>query len=334
MPLEKDDVFRFGYRGLLQTNFNFQENNFKLFAEPQVQYRSDVFKDIVYKKNVLEGNFLGNGEYKIFSKIGAEWAMPELVENNDDFSCAYFVQPVVKWNFLPKFYQDDWYYIDFWDRAYPTNEISFGLRNSGTWYDLQIDFDAEQGIDFYNKSDIFCLRRGVSDKHLLPFSYNFGVSYDIFKIWWEQEIEWRNCKMLQSQIGLGIFKDKLGISASYLFQNVKLQKSRELLTNIPHFVLLNFSVPINKKITLFYDAQFYDEGARLFADFAKIKPLIHRLKLDYAGHCWGFYIGFEQRKYREYGNKKDENTLVFALRLDSLGSFANKIRRPQILHKD
>ena len=334
MPLEKGEVFRLGYKGLLQTNFNFKENNIRLFAEPQLQYRSDVLTDIVSKKNVIEGNFLGNGAYRIFSKIGAEWALPEGAEYNEDFSCSYFVQPVLKWNYLPKFYQDNWHYIDFWDRAYPTNEVAFCLRNNGNWNDFQIDLNMEQGVDFYDQSDIFCMRRGVSSKHLSPFNYNLSFGYDIFKVWMEQDIQFEKSKLLQSQFGVGVFKNKLGASISYLFQNEHLQQAREQLTNIPHFVLLNFSIPLNKSATLLYDGQFYDEDNKHFANFGKIQPLIHRIKFDYTGHCWGFYLGFEQKKYKEYGNNRTENAIVFALRLDSLGSIAKKFRPPQILHKD
>lgn len=334
MPLEKDDVFRFGYRGLLSTNFNICQNELRFFAEPQLQYRSDVLKNFVTHKNVVEGTFLGNGQYRIFSKFGIEWALPEGAEYNEDLSCSYFIQPVLKWNFLPKFYQNNWYYMDYWDRAYPMNELSFELRNNGVWNHIQIDFDIEQRMDFYKKADIFCLRRGVSGRHLLPFTYNFSLGYDIFKTWFEQDIEFEHCKLLQSQIGIGFLKDKLGISASYLFQNSHLQQSRELLSNIPHFMLLNVALPLNKQATLFYEGQFYDEDNARFASLGKIKPLIHRIKLDYNGHCWGFYLGFEQKKYREYGINRTEDAIIFALRLDSLGSFAKKIRPPQILHRD
>lgn len=334
MPLEKGEVFRLGYKGLLQTNFNLKENNIKLFAEPQLQYRSDVLNDIITKRNVIEGNFLGNGAYRIFSKFGAEWALPEGAEYNEDFSCSYFIQPVLKWNYLPKFYQDNWYYIDFWDRAYPTNELAFSLRNNGNWHDFQIDLDIEQGVDFYDQNDIFCMRRGVSNGHLSPFNYNLSFGYDVFKIWMEQDIQFEKCKLLQSQLGVGVLKNKLGISASYLFQNHYLQQAREELTNIPHFVLLNISLPLGKRTTLLYDGQFYDEDNKNFANLGKIKPLIHRIKLDFTGHCWGCYVGFEQKKYKEYGNNRTENAIVFALRLDSLGSIAKKFRPPQILHKD
>ena len=63
-----------------------------------------------------------------------------------------------------------------------------------------------------------------------------------------------------------------------------------------------------------------------------ITPLIHRVRLDYSGHCWGFYIGFEQKKFNEYGNTRNERAIVFSFRLDSLGSFAKKFKRiPELL---
>jgi hypothetical protein len=140
--------------------------------------------------------------------------------------------------------------------------------------------------------------------------------------------------LLQSQISAGIFKDKLNFSIGFLYQHPLLQQSRELLSNIPNFVLMNIAIPISKEVVLCYEGQFYDEKGCHFGDLRHLKPLIHRIRMELNGHCWGFYLGFEQKKYREYGNCKDEHTYVFSLRLDSLGSFAKKFKRQPIIHKD
>ena len=64
-----------------------------------------------------------------------------------------------------------------------------------------------------------------------------------------------------------------------------------------------------------------------------IKPLLHRVRLAYDGHCWGFYVGFEEKRYREYGNNKSERYFVFSFRLDSIGSFAQRIKQPAMLER-
>lgn len=334
IPLEKHDVFRAGYKGNVHSCFNFKDSKIRIFAEPQVQFRSNTASSAIHKKNVIEGHLFGNGAYRIYSKYGAELALPESTSYSDDFSCSNFMQPTIKWTFLPKFYQNNWYYMDLWDRAYPINELAGNLSNNLNWKDWSVDLNIQQGYDFYSQRDIFYLRRGVKQRHILPFSYDFGVGYNIFKISLAQEVEWGRLRLLQSQISAGIFKDKLNLSVGYFYQHPLLQRARELLSNVPHFVFVNIAIPVSKEVVLCYDGQFYDEKGYHFADLQGLKPLLHRVRMEINGHCWGFYLGFEAKKYRDCGNNKSEHTLVFSLRLDSLGSFAKKFRRPPIIHKD
>lgn len=331
---EKHDVFRAGYKGNVHSRFDFKNTNIRLFMEPEVQFRSNTFCKDIHKKNVIEDHLFGRGAYRIYSKYGAELALPEATIYSDDFSCSNFMQPMLKWTFLPKFYQRNWYYMDLWDRAYPINEVSGNIANNWNWKNWSVDLNVEQGYDFYSRSDIFYLRRGVNQRHVLPLSYDFNIGYDIFKFFLAQEVEWGRAHLLQSQIGAGIFKDKLNISASYFYQHPLLQQSRKLLSNIPHFIFVNIAIPISKEVVLCYDGQFYDEQGWHFAELKGIKPLIHRIRMEINGHCWGLYFGFEAKKYRECGNRKAEHTFVFALKLDSLGTFAKKFRRQPIMHKD
>lgn len=334
IPLEKHDVFRVGYRGNIHSAFNLKNNTFRFFVEPQVQFRSNTPLNYVTKKNVIEDHIFGRGAYRIYAKYGAQWMLPDATRYSDDFSCIHYSQPSLKWTFLPKFYQKNWYYMDLWDRAYPIHELSCDLRNDWNWKNWTFDLDLEQGYDFYNKSDIFYLRRGVKQRHLLPFNYDFSVGWKLFKVSLAQEFEWGSSRLLQSQISAGIFKDKLNFSVGYFYQHPLLQQSRELLSNVPHFVLMNVAIPLGKEVLLCYEGQFYDEQGGHFWDLHGLKPLIHRIKMDINGHCWGFYLGFEEKKYRECGNWRAEHSVVFSLRLDSLGSFAKKFRRPAIIHKD
>ena len=56
----------------------------------------------------------------------------------------------------------------------------------------------------------------------------------------------------------------------------------------------------------------------------------HRFSLDYKGHCWGLALGYEEKRYREYGNWKREHVITVAIKLNSLGSFAKRFKRPVI----
>lgn len=333
IPLEKHDVFRAGYKGNIHTCFNLKNSKIRLLVEPEAQFRSNTQSSDIHKKNVIEDHLFGNGAYRIYSKYGAEIALPDATIYSNDFSCTNFVQPIIKWTYLPKFYQDNWYYMDLWDRVYPINEVAGSISNNLNWKNWNIDLDIEQGYDFYNQSDIFYLRRGVRQRHILPLKYDFSIGYNILKFSVDQEFEWGRSRLLQSQVCAGIFKDKLNLSIGYFYQHPLLQQARELLSNVPHFVFVNVAIPISKEVVLCYDGQFYDEKGYHFADLRGLKPLLHRVKMEISGHCWGFYLGFEAKKYRDCGNSKAEHTVVFSLRLDSLGSFAKKFRRQPIIHR-
>jgi hypothetical protein len=100
------------------------------------------------------------------------------------------------------------------------------------------------------------------------------------------------------------------------------QKERELFSDVSGFVLLGGTIPLGKEVYLHYDSNVFSDGG--------IKPLLNRVYLNYEGHCWGVGLGFEDKHYREYGRWKSEPTITFSLHLESIGSFAQKFRRPVI----
>ena len=124
---------------------------------------------------------------------------------------------------------------------------------------------------------------------------------------------------------------KVHLQAGYLFQHESFRQKRDLLSHIPHFVLFGLAVPLGKHAMIRYDGQFYSEKGSKFLGFTKLRPLIHRLQLEYNGHCWGLAVGYEEKKYRDFGNDKRERAIVLSLRFDSLGSFAKKFKRPEII---
>lgn len=326
IPLKKTDLVRLCYKGNVHKTFNMLDNTFKLFVQPHVQVRSHVEHDEHFHKNVIEYGVFGRGAYRLFLDYGAEWALPEGALRNDTGSYVHYFQPVVQWEYVPKFYQEHWFDIDRRDRTYPKNEVSLQVRNNITAGPLQCDVNLSQGVDFYKQQDIFYLRRGVSNNHMLPFYGEISFGSEPVVVSFGQEYDWKTARFLQSELQTTFLFDKFHIGFGYVFQNEQAQRLRKLLSNVPHFLTVNMAIPLSKQATLLYDSQFYSEKDKHYASFSNIHPLLHRVRLDYSGHCWGFYVGFEQKQYRENGVDRSEKVFVFSLRLDSLGSFAKKFK--------
>ncbi len=326
IPFNKTDMLRLCYKGNLYRCFNLYNNSLKFFVQPHVQLRSHVEKDEYHHKNVLERGILGKGAYRLFLDYGAEWALPEGAWHSENYRYMHYFQPVIQWQYVPKFYQDHWFYIDRRDRAYPKNELSANLRNNIVAGPLQCDLTINQGFDFYEQKDIFYLRRGIDNGHVLPLYSEISFGGDPIAVSFAQEYDWRKSRLLQSEIHTTFFFNKFHLGVGYLFQNEQAQLKRDLLSNIPHFLTVNLAIPLSKNATLFYDSQFYSESDKHYAALSNMRPLLHRVRLDYSGHCWGCYIGFEQKQYRENGVGRSDKEFVFSLRLDSLGSFAKKFK--------
>ncbi len=326
IPLNKTDMLRFCYMGDVYRRFSFYDHSFKVFMQPHLQLRSNVAQDRHYHRNVIEYGAFGRGAYRLFLDYGAEWALPEFAVHNTDDTYMHFFQPMVKWEYVPKFYQNHWFYIDRRDRNYPKNELSLNVRNNVTAGPVQCDLNLTQGLDFYKQADLFYLRRGTGKSKVLPFCSDISFGGDPVVVSLGQEYDWEKARVIQSELQTTFLFGKFHIGVGYLFQNPQAQLTRNLLSNIPHFLTLNLALPLNKKATLMYESQFYSEKDKHYASLSNIHPLLHRLRLDYNSHCWGFYFGFEQKKYRECGVNRSEKVFVFSLRLDSLGSFAKKFR--------
>jgi len=331
IPFRSADIARLGYSGTLEQSIRTQIGVGRVFVLPNFQFRSKLENESRFGKNVFERNCCGYGGYRAYMEYGSEWAFPELFFSNESGSCSNCFQPVASWEFLPKFIQTNWYQMDKWDRAYPKNEVALSLRNDIYLKDYFLNLQVTQPYDFYKQDDIFYLRRGVETNHLLPFKYTASLGKDSTQFTAAQEFEWGSLRMLQSMLSVGFKVDKCNVSCGYLFQNDKMQVNRALLSNIPHFWLMNLSVPVTKNTTVNYDGQFYCESRPHIFAFNTLKPLIHRLRLEYEGHCWGVSLGFEEKKYREYGNNRAERSWFLSFKLESLGSFSQKFKKPQYL---
>ncbi|MBU4387568.1 hypothetical protein KJ644_03800 [Candidatus Dependentiae bacterium] len=329
----KVDTFRFYYNLNFQEKFSLKDQNFLIFLDSNFQLRSKIKDpDIRAKKYVIEGDFLNGGAYRFFLSGGAQWVMPELFfEFNENYN--YYIQPNVNWTFTPKFKQNHWYNSDLWDRIYPKNEIQISLRNNFNVDNLLINLNLYQSIDFYNSSDRFFLTRNPVQKNLFPLCFDVSIDSDVLDLFFKQEYDWNNLQLLTSQIDLSFNLKDFNFYISSVYQHPKLQKARNLFSDIPNFLILSLSVPLVKHTKLAYEGEFYAEQGTVLFPFQGIRPLQHAIKLNYDGHCWGISLGYEEKRYKEYGNWKSDKAFTLFLHLDSLGSFARKFKRPSVINK-
>lgn len=329
IPLIKADLLRFFYEADLFSTIKFKDQVLQFSFLPRFDFRSNLKNcDCSANKNVLEEKVFSCGAYRFCLKGGVEWALPEYYLQTDQYDSSYFFQPILKWEFTPKFKQDHWYYSDEWDRIYPKNRLGLIFRNSWNIKDMQIDFNVSQAYDFYNRDDIFPLSRCPNQKNLMPFSLELDLSSDFLNLFVSQEYDWKDFSLLQNQIDVTFSLKKFKLSLLTLYQNELLRRDRELLADRPHSVVFSVSVPIFKKSTISYDGHFYSKKKAQFFPFEGLRPLIHRFAINYEGHCWGVSLGYEEKRYKQYGNWKSERAFSLYVKLESIGSFARKFKRP------
>jgi hypothetical protein len=309
---------RIFYEGELQKTYNFGKQLFRLHCLPCLQARGSV----------LEGSIAQRKGVRFFVSCGAEWVMPEHYWYSKKDSSMFAFQPLVRWEFLPKINWDQWYYMDHWDHLHSKNKIELALESRWQKRDFFCELYISQGYDFKNKSDRFQLTRVPDNEHLLPLSLNFdcGISKLSFGI--SQEYDVKTFDLMQATFDVSLNLKKTNFFIGALYQKESLQIEREMLSDIPFFTLIGFSMPIGKKAFLHYAGHFYIWDKCVFPLWNEMRPLLHRLSLDYHGHCWGMSLGFEEKRYREYGNWKSEHSITVSVKLDSLGSFRKRFKRP------
>jgi len=326
-PHQKVDYVRATYAPHLKADFHSACGVLTPFLKPCVQMVGTQQTAGLPRGEVLAGSLFSRGGYRAYLAGGAAFAFPLAYRRLPQTGATLTLQPKLAWTYVPRFYQGNWYHVDRWDRLYPTNKVQGSVHGSLSRSDWSLDVLACQAYDFEKSSNRFPLYQSLKQAHLMPLQYELSLSKGAFAASMMQEYDWPDFQLLQSELGFNIFLRKLQLGLQYLFQKPRMLSQRAYLSSIPHFLHFHCGVPLSKHATLFYEAQCYapQRSALFFLD--GIKPLIHRVRLEVDGHCWGFFIGFEEKKFKECGIGRNERAMVFSLRLDSLGSFAKKFKR-------
>jgi lipopolysaccharide assembly outer membrane protein LptD (OstA) len=335
-PREKTNTTRLYYQGNLEASVNVKNNILSCYFAPNIQVRDCLknYNQPLIKHNAFECRFGLEGAARIILQGGLEWALPEYVAFSKDYNHSYYMQPILQWKYTPKVQQDNWYYVDQYDRLYPKNRFNVGIRNSWYFTRGRVEFNISQAYECYSKNDIFPLDRPLRENHLLPLNFDFSFDYDSFHIGIFQGFDFRNPTLVESEIETSFQLKRLEASLSWLYQHPDLQKTQEMLSDTPSFLLVGLGLRLSKALRITYNGQFFSKYASIIAPFKGIDALFHKLYFDLKGHCWGLSIGFEEKRYREQGDVKSERGIFLSFKLNSLGSFSSKLKRVPVILND
>lgn len=335
IPLEKTESVRFYYQGAFFKNVHIGGHQFRFKVEPNVQIRNKVKNrsDVGKAQDVIEGAALFEGAYRVVGQYGIEWALPQRTQRDNHGLFTHFWQPIVRWNYVPKFEQDHWFFVDRWDRIFPTNELSAQFRSDWYFDDIYVGFGMSQGYEFYKHEDIFPLRRSGHREQLLPFKFDMHLNSELVFFESEYQIDLKRGQLLQAEFTGGVRKDPFYVTMSIFYQHPDLQRERELLSDIPSFALVTLGLPLLYNLRVGYEGHFYSPSNSLVAAIKDPHALYHRVRFEYDGHCWGASIGFEEKRYRQQGRTKSEQAYFFALKLESIGSVSKQFKKEPVVLK-
>lgn len=325
--LEKRHAIRFSYMPTLSLAKNITGFTLSGSFSPTLQSTSTLVGERPSMHHgALEKPLFSRGSWRIFSQTKATLAAPEFILDTTKVG-SYSFQPSFEWAYLPFFKQEHWGYFDRYDRAYATHQLALRTDIRIDSSDIFFQAYARQAYDFYDKEKLFYLRRPLKQQHILPLEIVCDLNaHNFYSCGGSIEYDWRHDNLLQSRLWTTLNVKNIVFGVSYLFQKPFMQQVRGLLSDIPHFLLFSASIPLSDKAQIVYDGQFFAPNRQSMFILNRIVPLIHKIRFDYQGHCWGCSIGFEEKRYKECSIGRNERAIVFCLKLDSLGSFANKIK--------
>jgi hypothetical protein len=239
------------------------------------------------------------------------------------------------WHYTPHFKQDYWFKVDHWDHIFTENELGFEARNSWNFNDINTNVLLRQGYEFSNHNYIHPLKKINHNKHgLTPCKIDINISSSTFKTILSYDFDIQHQKPLRFFTTAGITVQQFKLDVGYLFTNQETMKIQNLSTDIPHFLNLTTTIPMKKGLFLHYSGMLYANTSETIFNFKNIQSLAQFIKFEYKGHCWGCSLGFEEKHYKELGITKKDQTFVFSLKIDLLGSVSKKLKTPEPINKN
>ena len=329
--LPSDNTSRLYYEGTIRTDFRARGQSLYLALKPNVQMRGRL-QDTGMRahRNVIENSLGSQGAYRLFLSSQAEWALPEVTFHTPDFSYVHYMQPFLRFTWVPRFRQDHWFFADEYDRVFPEQSVVFELRNNWILKETEVDLTLRTGYEFFPKSDIFPIRRSPTAKHFLPFSLQLNAHHGPVYVGISQEFDAANAQLVQSEIDFSFSVSRIDVSLSWIYQSPRLQRERELLADVPSFGILEVSMPFTDTLQIGYGSHLFSKKNSPFAWMQDRNALLHRVHISHSGHCWGLSLGFEEKRFRQQGELKGERQYYFSFKLDSLVSLTKSFKQEPI----
>lgn len=320
-------AMRFGYVGRAQCAYAIGSNHVVATLSPNLHLRSSLQSN--NEPDPLALSSSSRPQQHAFVSGGVEWNFSELNWNR------VFVQPQLSWSFVPQVKQDHWFWMDKYDRVYPSNVIAASTRcNYAGDDDSFSSLMVSQGVNCGSSVDLLPLVRNPYQRHMLPLTVRFEHSRDSLYLSCEQLLSWKHGTLLQLTTTVGLERESYNLSLSYLYQHPAFQRQCKLLSDVPHFLLCSITVPLGSKIQAQYESVFYADIKDKFFRLNRIRPLCQNVYLSYRSDCWAVLLGYEEKRYKRCGKWQSEQAFVFSFKLESLGSFAKKFKRPPMMNEE
>ncbi len=328
MPRESANALRLVYEGDLTIQVPTEIGSLVCSCKPQLNVRSRVNVVAAQQSSFVdEHSIFGHGAYRTLLHADASYRPPLLEIIDQGGGGVATLQPQLYLRAAPIVAQRGWPLFDRFDRSYPTGEFGVGCDYAcKIGVDQTVSGYAQQGYDVLPGPLWFMPRKGTSNGKLVPFMH--GISYQQRNISCSAEQEFCPVqrKLLASFVQVKVKINENEFASGYLFQDVATARVRRLLGQAPHTFFLKARVPLKRGVCLSYGGFFTAEQNVIGWGGLKLSPLKHELRLEYRGHCWGLYLGVEAKNYRQYGYDTSDKIFVLSVYVDSLGSFAKKIK--------
>lgn len=327
-PRETADALRLVYEGDLALQVPTKIGTFVGSCRPQFNIRSKVNAIAAQPSPLVsERSLFANGACRALLCTEASYRPPlfEIVDRVGEGVVALQAQLYAR--NAPLVIQQGWPLFDRFDRSYPTGELGVACD-----YVCKLEGDqmaygyVRQGYDVLPQAVWFMPRRSFSGSRVEPLVHGITYKQRNVSCGAEQEFCLVQQKLLTSFVQAAIKINENDVRVGYLFQDDATAHVRRLLQQAPHTFFLKARVPLGHGVCFGYGGFFAAEQNIIGWGGLRLLPIKHEVRLEYRGHCWGFYIGIEAKNYRQYGYGKSDKAFVLSIYVDSLGSFAKKIK--------
>lgn len=328
IPRASAGTWRAAYEGELSLGLPFGSGTGILRGRPCFFARSRI-KELIEQPSslVIEKNLFAYGAYRAFFHAEASFLPPVIEVINSQEEPVAAVRSRMYSRFSPFIAQEGWFLFDRFDRQYPTQEIGGEVQytlNVGKGHSF--NGYVKQGYDTIPQSLWFSPRRSGAGYRITPLRYGADYQWGGVEAGINQDVCLIQHRLLYSFLYAKALLGSQALTMGYLFQDQRLASIKRLIASPPHAFFLRTSLPIGKGFTLEYTGFFTAEQSVIGWGGLRLAPLKHAVRLDYKGHCWGFYLGYEEKIYRQYSFGKHERAFTLSVYADSLGSFAKKIK--------